>query len=305
MRCIGSVTNKTHAERLSAYLVTLGIDNDIEAKADSEEWLVWIIDEDQLSEARAIYHEFLNTPDASHYQHALKQSDAIRKQQAAEEKAAAKRMYTRDQLWPSRGISRGNRCTWTLIILSIGISLVAGLGSNTQVTKWLWISNYVAAPGYPWWIGLSEEIGKGQVWRLITPTFLHLGFFHILFNMLWLKDLGSTIEQNKGTWYLALMVIAIAIPSNLAQYVYAGGSFGGMSGVVYGLLGYIWMKGKFDPGSGMHLHSTTVTMMLVWLLLGFAGFMHMANMVHLVGLIIGVAWGYLSSKFHHLGSDLK
>jgi len=69
-----------------------------------------------------------------------------------------------------------------------------------------------------------------------------------------------------------------------------------MSGVVYGLLGYIWIRGKFDPASGLYLHSSTVVMMLLWLVAGFTGWLGpIANGAHLGGLVMGMAWGWLSS----------
>ena len=69
-----------------------------------------------------------------------------------------------------------------------------------------------------------------------------------------------------------------------------------MSGVVYGLLGYVWMKGKFDPSSGLFVHPQTVTMMLIWLVLCMTPVIpHIANTAHAVGLAVGVATGFLSS----------
>jgi GlpG protein len=69
-----------------------------------------------------------------------------------------------------------------------------------------------------------------------------------------------------------------------------------MSGVVYGLLGYIWMRGKFDPGSGLYVHSHTVAMMIIWFVACFTPLVpHVANATHAVGLALGMAWGYLSS----------
>ena len=47
------------------------------------------------------------------------------------------------------------------------------------------------------------------------------------------------------------------------------GAYGGMSGVVYALFGYLWMKGQVDPEPGMVLHPSTVRVMLLWLVLGW------------------------------------
>jgi GlpG protein len=118
--------------------------------------------------------------------------------------------------------------------------------------------------------------------------------------MLWLRDLGSMIEGRQSTGQLAVLVLTIAAGSNLAQFFYRGApNFGGMSGVVYGLLGYIWLRGKFDPASGLFLHPSTVVMMLIWLVAGFTGVLGpIANFAHLAGLMMGVVWGYLSSLRH-------
>ena len=93
----------------------------------------------------------------------------------------------------------------------------------------------------------------------------------------------------------------IAACSNVLQFYVEGSPlFGGMSGVVYGLLGYIWLRGKFDPGSGLYLHSSTVTMMIIWFFICLSGLLpfNVANTAHGVGLAMGMAWGYLSSLRH-------
>ena len=91
-------------------------------------------------------------------------------------------------------------------------------------------------------------------------------------------------------------VLVIAVLSNLAQYYISGPYFCGISGVVYGLFGYIWMKGKFDPASGFYLHPQTVMMMLIFFVLCLTQLIPgIANTVHGVGLAVGVAWGFLAS----------
>jgi GlpG protein len=80
----------------------------------------------------------------------------------------------------------------------------------------------------------------------------------------------------------------------------SGPLFLGISGVVFGLLGYVWMKGKFDPRAGMHLPQGVVFMMLLWVFLGISGAiesmtgMRVANTAHVAGLIAGCVLGILS-----------
>ena len=70
--------------------------------------------------------------------------------------------------------------------------------------------------------------------------------------------------------------------------------FGGISGVVCALFGYIWMKGLYEPEQGMVLHPNSITMVLLWLALCMTGWMGpIANAAHVVGLIVGVAFGVL------------
>jgi GlpG protein len=138
-----------------------------------------------------------------------------------------------------------------------------------------------------------DEIGRGQVWRLITPIFLHFGAIHLVFNMIWLIDLGGMIERHRGTWFLLVLVLVAAILPNLAQYFWSGPFFGGMSGVVYGLFGYVWIKGKYQPHLGMGVRQETVYIMLGWLVLCMTGMIGaIANAAHLVGLVVGVVLAY-------------
>ena len=88
----------------------------------------------------------------------------------------------------------------------------------------------------------------GQYWRLVTPVFLHFGWLHIAFNCLWLWELGGRVERVMGHVNMLLLFLAIAVVSNVCQFVFGGaGLFGGMSGVVYGL-----MTGK-DPQTALNL----------------------------------------------------
>ena len=143
-----------------------------------------------------------------------------------------------------------------------------------------------------------NDILRGQVWRLITPIFLHSGILHILFNMWWLRDLGTLIEYRRGSMVLGALVLLSALASNVAEFAYEAlrsplpGWFGGMSGVVYALFGYVWMKGRFEPEQGMILHRQTVQLMIFWLLLCMTGVIGpIANVAHVVGLIVGMLFG--------------
>jgi len=137
-----------------------------------------------------------------------------------------------------------------------------------------------------------EAVLQGQWWRLLTPVLLHFSLLHIVFNMLWLYLLGNVIEYRESALVLALEVVSIGVGSNLAQWYAAGPSFGGMSGVIYGLLGYIWVRSRRHPGSGYYIENGVIVMMLVWLVVCFTGWLGpVANTAHVSGLLLGLLWG--------------
>ena len=80
--------------------------------------------------------------------------------------------------------------------------------------------------------------------------FLHFGLMHLAFNCIWLAMLGSKIEQQQGSIHLLLLVVACGVVSNMVQFNWSGSMyFGGMSGVIYALLGYLWVRHKLRPAS--------------------------------------------------------
>ena len=121
--------------------------------------------------------------------------------------------------------------------------------------------------------------------------------------MLWLHELGGQIEKRKGAGFISLFILVTAIVSNLTQFKFGGPMFGGMSGVVYGLLGYVWIKSRFDPGDGLYISQNTALFMLAWFFLCFTNvFPGVANWAHAGGLVTGAVWGYISAVRWNRGS---
>ncbi len=179
--------------------------------------------------------------------------------------------------------------TTSLIVLCVSLSLVSGFGDKIDLLRPFFISERVDV--------ILPEIRSGQFWRLLTPVLIHFGIIHIVFNMLWLWELGGALENRLSTPDLATMVAVLGMSSNLAQYFYQGPAFGGMSGVVFGLLGYFWMQGRFNPRFGMGLHKHIVIMMLGWFAVCWLGLVgQIANMAHTAGLATGIVWGYASAR---------
>jgi len=145
------------------------------------------------------------------------------------------------------------------------------------------------------------EIRGGEVWRLFSPMFIHFGILHLVFNIIWLRDLGGFIQHRFGAGYLAVLILAIAAISNLVQLVWGQSPmFGGLSGVNYGLLGFLWMRGRFDRGGFWQLNPQIVQMMMVWFFLCFVVIPNVANGAHAGGLLFGMLVGYATAQFANL-----
>src|SRR6185369_6001734 len=90
------------------------------------------------------------------------------------------------------------------------------------------------------------------------------------FNMWWLFFLGGQIEDRQGTLRFLALALVLAVVSNLGEAVAEQLRLplvsigGGMSGVGYGMFGYVWMKTKYDNSPGFTLSRETAFVMILW-----------------------------------------
>jgi len=180
--------------------------------------------------------------------------------------------------------------TTALLAICVLVALLSGFGQNRTIVAPLLLTQFPQD-------GLVE-LRHGQIWRLITPIFLHFGQLHIIFNGAALWSVGGALEQRRGPVALGALIAVFAVLSNLAEYFWSGhGFFGGMSGVLFGLLGYLWMRGRLDPGFGLFLPPPVVVMLMVWFVLCWVGIIpNVANMAHTGGLLAGLAAGLMMSR---------
>ena len=265
---------------LARYLQAQQIEVVLRAETSGTDFELWVVDEEDCERVREILTAFRQDPFDACYRNVTPLS-------AEEKPRRARYVDVRKQLFGRSAVQ--GKITTALIAISVGVFLLQTSGLAPRFVALLYISEFVR----PQFV----EIQQGQLWRLVTPIFLHFGILHVLFNMLWLHTLGNQIEMRGGRRQLALLVLAIGAVSNVGQYVIAGPAFGGFSGVVYGLLGYIWIMAQFQPESGYVMDRFTIGFMLVWLLLGMSGmFEGMANAAHLFGLLSGVLWGLAKAR---------
>jgi GlpG protein len=298
MRQLGLVADERAAQRFADYLLTQGIPVSLEP--DHDGYRIWVRNEDHLEAARREFAQFNATPDAAMYQQAGHLAEQLRAEERKRAQDARKNVIDVRTRW--RG-AIGWRCPVTILLMaaSIAVAFFSKLGADDSVVMHFQIDYYyITVRGDQEQIRLAQA-WRQQPWRVITPIFIHLGIWHILFNMLMLLQLGAIVEAYCRSWRFAILVLAIAVPSNIAQYLWAGPSFGGMSGVVYGLFGYIWMKSRYEPSSGFYVTPNTVMWMVGWYLLCLFGVIgHVANAVHTAGFAMGIILGFWPTLWRSL-----
>lgn len=291
MRSIGHLPDEKQARQFSDFLLTQGIRSEVEPEA-STQWLIWVLDDAQLEAGRAWLERFQQNPLADEFSGASA-AETLRAQEQAEQAKWRRRVFNRRRVFPGMQNFGAGLLTYALVVACGVIAWHSGMGTEEGILRHFFIS--YPAEGQT---GFLPEVRAGEVWRLFSPMLIHFSPGHVLFNLLWLFQLGSMIESRQGTGRFALLVAVFSVGSNLPQYIFAGPFFGGMSGVNYGLIGYVWLRGKFDPASGLHLDKQSVVMSIAWFFLCFTGWMGpIANYAHAAGLILGMAWGWLSAQW--------
>ncbi len=325
MRQLGTLPSAASARRLADYLLTLKIDTRLLPEEGG--WGVWVCDEDRLPQARQEWDEFQRNPFDSRFTSAAGAAEMLRQKERRLEAEHQRRTERLQRRMARLGDNR-RPLTAVLIAVSVVATLASNMGSSSSpVTRALTIAPYkIENRDDKTWIEWHDldDLQHGQVWRLVTPIFLHFSIFHILFDMVLFYRLGGEVEARRGPWRLLALVLAIAVPSNLAQYWlgdlrWDGSSlaahpssplFGGMSGVVYGLLGYAWMKVRFDPDLGVYVQPSTVLWLMIWFFLcvsrRFQEFVGpIANMAHGAGLVSGLVYGALPPLACRLWHSLR
>ena len=305
MREIGIIPDEKEARRFADYLLTLDITTRVDPKPDGS--VVWVHREERVEEGRQELKGFLDDPSAERYRGVEVQAITLRRKAEREERKHVKNSIPLSGRWDGPAAGRAP-LTIGLIAACVAVGLISHLGDRVEPLLPLYLGSFrTLSPemGDAAEVGLATGHGTvlipdglsglhhGQVWRLVTPIFIHYDYLHILFNMLWLYQLGSMIESRKGSLSLLGLILAAAVASNLGEYAYSGAlRMGGMSGVVYALLGFIWMGQRYDPAGGLALGPNTVFYMILWLLFCMTGRVgNVANAAHVIGLVVGVLVG--------------
>ena len=118
------------------------------------------------------------------------------------------------------------------VALFVVTAVSAGLAGNNP------LDNYAS----PVWYALAEVpalVQLGDVWRVATAAFVHVGLLHLVLNMLALLVFGSELERGLGRWRFAALYAVSVLGGAAAIQLFGspGQPVGGASTAIYGLLG--------------------------------------------------------------------
>lgn len=182
-------------------------------------------------------------------------------------------------------LARAGVVTWSVLACCVALSLWTGFGAERErLLPWLFF-----------WPALQS----GEIWRIWTPAFLHFSVwgspvFHLVFNGLWWLLFGGLIESTRGRGHLALFFALSAAFSNVVAWWAYGPLFGGLSGVVYALAGYVWLWGWRLAAYRAAMPHNLFAFFVIFMLLGWTGWLGpIANWAHGGGLAAGVVMAAL------------
>jgi GlpG protein len=290
MRSLGYIDGRKATEQFVAFLLTRNIKTHIET-AEGDRWELWVRNEDQLGEALKELASFQENPHDPRYQAAVKEASRLLEEDR-KSRQAAERNVRRFRPSAQVGLASGPipPLTMTLMVLCIVVTLVSDFARPSVNNQWgqaiVHELTFVDREAYAKSGDPAASLKRGEIWRTITPIFMHGNAFHLAMNL------------------FAMLVLVAAVIPNLMQglapaWLKGSPDFVGISGVVYALFGYIWIRSTLNPELGIVVPMPIVVLMVGMIVLGFTVDIptwNFADMCHLGGLLVGVGLAYASSN---------
>lgn len=270
MMMITSFANPRVAQAFVDYMQTQGVILTIQHHEQSD---IWLADDSKIDRVRSELARFMENPADPRYFAASWQSG----------QTDSGLQYRRFPLMAAVR-ERGGPLTLLMAALCIFVFVVMSVIGDQTVMAWL---------AWPWDASVQFE-----VWRYFTHAVMHFSLVHIIFNLFWWWYLGGAVEKRLGTGKLVVITLISALLSGFVQHKLTGPWFGGLSGVVYALIGYVWLRGVRDPEPQVALPNglfifTVLLMVAEWF--GLTGFA-IANGAHTAGLVIGLAMALVDTQ---------
>lgn len=138
----------------------------------------------------------------------------------------------------------------------------------------------------------KAALQAGRWWTVITAIYLHGGILHILFNLLWFRQLGPMVEGLYGSARFILIFTISGVFGYLLSFLTGTSLTVGASGAIFGLLGALIYYGRSRGGVFKDIiYPQILSWAVVLFIFGFI-FPGIDNFAHLGGFV----GGYLSAN---------
>jgi len=266
---LGSINNPRAAQGFIDYMKSQGLDGEL--RSDDGQKVIISVAPEHFHQVKPLWQEFVANPHHARYQEASWQVGGTESPLSYQGQAFNIKARFKALSWLNR--------TVTLVSIAIFVAFLLG-GFET--------------------IYMLLQFNPAQPLSWFTPAIVHFSAVHLIFNLIWWMTLGNDIEKRSGKLTLVGLFLVTAFISNWTQFLLVGPNFGGLSGVVYGLLGFCWIYSLLNPKQPPLVTNSVVGFMLIWLVLGFVNMLpvNMANWAHLGGLIGGMAYAFTTQFFN-------
>ncbi|NHB93427.1 rhomboid family intramembrane serine protease GlpG [Photorhabdus cinerea] len=268
-----TISNPRLAQGFIDYMATHQVYLTMRPGHDEQHVELWLEDDSKLTMVQQELEQFTRDPLNERYQTASWQSG----------KVSHSLQYQNNLNWHYLSHQAGP-LTMIVLILNIAVYLWMQFAGDYQVMSWLaWPDN-------------SQHM---ELWRWVTHGLLHFSLLHIIFNLMWWWYLGGQTEKRLGTGKLFVITIVSAVFSGWGQSLFSGSHFGGLSGVVYALIGYVWLTGERAPERGIGVPRGLMAFSILWLIVGYFDTfgLSIANAAHFSGLTIGLLMALWDNRY--------
>ncbi|MBU8789857.1 rhomboid family intramembrane serine protease [Oceanobacillus caeni] len=146
--------------------------------------------------------------------------------------------------------------------------------------------------------GMIED---NQWWRILSSMFIHIGFFHLLMNVMAIYYLGILVEKMYGRWRFLFIYLLSGIGGGLASFAFSVNISAGASGAIFGLFGALLFFGFiYREIFFQTLGSNVLLILAINLILGFV-----VQQIDMAAHIGGLVAGFIASAIIFLPKKKK
>lgn len=265
---ITRIKKKTFSYKLKALTIFLDVEDTVELSNKDEIECINITSEDDLAKYDVISKTF---PDiTSKLQHNEDGIELFVKITDEINKTTEKEAKKNEDIFKKKPV----RVTTTLIIINALIFMLSLI---------LEIDTVISFGGlYP------PLVRAGEIFRLMSATFIHGSLLHLLMNMYALYIIGSQIESFYGSTNFLLIYLFSGLFGSLLSMSFLGSNWSiGASGAIFGLFGALLYFGyHYRVYLGSTIKTQIIPILLINLFIGFA-ISNIDQFAHLGGLVGG------------------